>query len=91
MGEVGVPDAASADAERKYVGLLWPRELAIVRGGNLLIRFSPFMPLSSSFARRLLWAAKASRGDNSGGTSPAICKRGDGRLLGDGRPVPIGP
>ena len=34
---------------------------------------------SNCFANRRLWAAKASRGDMDGGTSPATCKRGERR------------
>lgn len=62
-------------------------------GGNLEILF-PFLSLSSNcFANNRLCAANASRGDNSGGTSPAIHNRGDGsdRRDGDGISPPMGP
>lgn len=82
-GDSGVVGSV-ADAERKYPGLL-KFKLAIVRGGNLLMRFSPLALSSSCFASRRLCAANASRGESSGGISPATWRRGDGN------PDPKGP
>lgn len=83
----------SADTERKYPGLPWLKEFAIVRGGSRLTRLPPALSCSSCRASSRLCAANASRGDSSGGTSPATCNLGDGRPLrdGDGRPFPNGP
>lgn len=90
VGDSG--DGPSADIDRNILGLLWFKELAIVNGGSLLIRLPALLLSSNCFASNLLCAAKASRGDSSGGTSPATHNRGDGRpLLGDGIPVPKGP
>jgi hypothetical protein len=69
VGDSGV--VASADTERKYPGLPWLKELAIVRGGNLLMRFPPLALSSNCFASSRLCAANASRGESSGGMSPA--------------------
>jgi hypothetical protein len=92
VGDDGVPGAAaSAEVERKYKGLPWLNELAIVRGGNLLMRLPPLVVSSNCLASNRLWAAKASNGDSSGGISPATCRRGDGKPRGDGRPCPKGP
>lgn len=51
--------------------------LSVVRGGNLLILFPAFALCCSCFANKRLCKANASRGDNSGGTSPATWSRGD--------------
>jgi hypothetical protein len=92
VGDEGLPSvAASAEIDRKYEGLPWLSELAIVRGGNLLMRFPPLVLSSSCLASNRLWAAKASNGDSSGGISPATCRRGDGKPRGDGRPCANGP
>lgn len=76
--------ASRAEAERKYPGREAIKGLSLESGGKRLMRFSPFMPSSSFFAKSRLCAAKASSGDNSGGTSPATCRRGDGRGRNEG-------
>lgn len=53
------------------------RGLAVVSGGSRLSLLPPFALSSSCLASSRLWRAKASRGDSSGGISPATCNRGD--------------
>jgi hypothetical protein len=57
------------------------------------MRLPPFVVSSSCFASSRLCAANASRGESSGGISPATCRRGDGRPRreGEGKAVPKGP
>lgn len=53
--------------------------LSVVKGGRRLIR-RPCLALSSScFFKSRLCIAKASRGESSGGASPATWRRGDRR------------
>lgn len=68
-------------------GLACARELAMVNGGRRLMR-CPLLALSSScFANSRPCAAKASKGERSGGMSPALCStRGEGNALGEGCP-----
>lgn len=76
------------DKERKHAGrLAWcmDRDLVTTAGGSLLIRRSPANRVASnSFARRLLSAAKASRGERMGGISPSKCW-----IRGEGWPVRV--
>lgn len=51
--------------------------LSVVRGGSRLTLLPAFVLSSSCLASSRLCRAKASRGDSSGGISPAICRRGD--------------
>ena len=57
------------------------------------MRLPPFVVSSSCFANSRLWAANASRGESSGGISPATWRRGDGkpRREGEGNAVAKGP
>ena len=60
------------------------------------MRFPPFVLSFNCLAKSRLCAANASKGESSGGISPATCKRGEGneRSDGDGKPllpVPIAP
>lgn len=79
----GIVSAAVVERERKHSGLLaWccDKDLVMTCGGNLLMRLSPITLVAfSSFASRRLSAAKASRGESVGGTSPSkCCMRGEG-------------
>ncbi len=53
------------------------RGLDVVRGGRRLMRRPVLEPSSSCLASRRLCRAMASRGDSSGGASPATWRRGD--------------
>lgn len=86
----GVSAVGSADAERKNPGRFC-KVFSMARGGNRLRRLPAALLSSSCFASRRLCAAKASRGESCGGTSPAICRRGEGSPLGEGAPFPLKP
>jgi hypothetical protein len=88
LGEAESP-AVSAERERKYPGRFC-KVFSIVRGGSRLRRLpAALLSSSSCFASMRLCAAKASRGDNWGGTAPARCNRGDGKPpRGDAMPLP---
>lgn len=71
-------DAESCDRERKYSDLPWTiKGLSTVSGGSRLIRRPSFALSSNCLASSRLCCAKASRGESSGGASPATCMRGD--------------
>lgn len=53
----------------------------MVRGGSRLTLFPSLLLSCSCLASSRLCSAKASRGDSSGGASPAMCMRGDRKGL----------
>lgn len=64
--------------DRKYSDLPCTMSgLSVVSGGKRLTLLPPFALSSSCLASSRLWSAKASRGESSGGCSPATCRRGD--------------
>ena len=77
-GGSGCIIGSCAEAERRYDGLGAIREFSSDSGGRRLRRFPSLAPSSSLRASMRLCAAKASRGERSGGISPAMCKRGEG-------------
>lgn len=73
-------EGESCDMERKYSERPWSTNgLSVVSGGKRL-NLLPSLALSwSCLASSRLCSAKASRGDSSGGASPATWRRGDRR------------
>jgi hypothetical protein len=74
-------DPESCDMDRKYSDRpCIIRGLSAVRGGSRLTRFPSLLVVSwSCRANSRLCKAKASKGDSSGGASPATWSRGDRR------------
>lgn len=80
-GDSSRSDPESCDMDRKYSDRPWIiRGLSAVRGGSRLTRFPSLLVVSwSCRASSRLCKAKASKGDSSGGASPATWRRGDRR------------
>lgn len=79
-GRAALSSGDSTDKERKYSERPWRTSgLSDVSGGSRLSLLPSFALSCSCFASKRLCRANASRGDSSGGASPAMCIRGDRR------------